>query len=818
MKIRQLLLLLFSALVLFPALTIGAWTYNQSSNTKFDEVREHHLLLAKNLSETLKRYYLDTKLIFEDISQNLINGTVTDSSFVLLQNPDFIDIIIIDTSTSNVVDRFSINNSRPPQVLDPGILKFARKWIHQESTSFSPVFATTNGTNLILLTKTYGNKIAIGRLKTDFFVNLGKSISFGEQGHAAIIDNQGNILAHPIESWIKTRKNIASFAPIEKILNKETGFQSYYSPELEAEMIAGFTHVDGPGWGVMIPRPVSELRKKSINTWKSYLIIIVASFAFAVILAVWISMRSTMPLLKLIAVNRNTDNPAGQKILPPPNNWAVPSEIKQLYFTHNEMIARLHAKNADTMRMAYSDMITGLPTREAFNKMVENEFDKMQANNGGYLLIFLDMDDFKLINDTMGHEAGDTVLSIVSRQITEAIAKHSGLDIVTSPLDENGNPIQKLNGRAVISRIGGDEFVALVPWSKDVKSIEGFLKSLSTTISSPYLMGDKEMVTSISMGASLFGRDGDNIRELTKKADIAMYWAKKSGKGNFCLFDKTVGERSPAEIQHDVATAIRNNEMILYYQPKINNSNGKATSVEAMVRWLHPEKGIIPPGKFIPVINHTGVADLLGEWVIRSACNQIKRWENAGIKISISVNIANHHLVSQNFLPSLLEIVDEVGVKPNSLEIEMTEETAMTAHKRAKKTIRALKENGFAVSLDDYGKGYSNLARLAALEIDVIKLDLSLISGITEDPRRAIIVASALDMARNLNCKTVAEGIETEEQANFISHMGCDFLQGFLFAKPMPVEELNIWMQEHSANNVSDISNGQSDARALATG
>ncbi len=626
MKIRQLLLLLFSALVLFPALTIGAWTYNQSNSAKFNEVREHHLLLAKNLRGTLEKYYLDTKLIFENISQNLVYDTVNDSSKNILETHNFIDIAIVDASTGNIINHISVNESRPTQITASDILKITEKWTKKEGTSFSPVITTTNGPNLILLTKKYGNKIAVGKLKTDYFISLGKSISFGQKGHAAIVDNQGNILAHPIESWVRTAKNIAKIAPVSKILNNETGIESFHYPEMRNEMIAGFAHVSGPGWGVMIPQPTSELSNKTINSWKPYLVIIVASFAFAMLLAIWISMRSTRPLLKLIAVNRNTGNPANHKILTPPDNWAVPSEIKQLYFTHNEMISRLHAKNADTMRMAYSDGITGLPTREAFNKIVENEFDNIQAKNGSYLLIFLDLDEFKLINDTMGHEAGDTALSIVSRKIGGAITRHTGLDIITSPLDKNGNPILKLNGSAVISRIGGDEFVALIPWSKNEKEVDDFLKSLSISISSPYLIGDKELATSVSIGASLYGRDGDSIRELTKKADIAMYWAKKSGKSRFCLFDKSVGEQSPAEIQHDVDAAIRNNEMILYYQPKINNSTGKANSVEAVVRWIHPEKGIIPPQKFIPVINNTKVGDLLGEWVIRSACIQIKRW------------------------------------------------------------------------------------------------------------------------------------------------------------------------------------------------
>ncbi|MCF6322086.1 MAG: bifunctional diguanylate cyclase/phosphodiesterase, partial [Rhizobiaceae bacterium] len=479
---------------------------------------------------------------------------------------------------------------------------------------------------------------------------------------------------------------------------------------------------------------------------------------------------------------------------------------------------RLHTKHADILRMAYSDLVTGLPTREAFNQLVQEEISGLKSTEKNYLLVFLDLDDFKAINDTMGHEVGDTVLAIVAKQVADAISNYTDLEVITCPLDDMGNPLKTLDGRAVISRIGGDEYVAFVPWDDGENGVNDFLQSINIAISSPFIVAEKELSIKSSIGASLLGRDGGNIRELTKKADIAMYWAKQSGKNCYRMYDSSVGDQTPAELQRDVANAIRNNEMTLYYQPKIDIAAGVANSVEAVVRWMHPEKGLISPGLFIPAIDDSETADLLGEWVIRSACNQIKKWNRAGRNISISVNIANHHLVSQNFLPNLLRIVDEVGIDPAYLEIEMTEETAMTAHKRAKSVIRALKENGFTVSLDDYGKGYSNLARLAALDIDVIKLDMSLISGITEDPRRAIIVASALDMARNLNCKTVAEGIETQEQATFISRLGCDYLQGYLFAKPMPIAEIDLWFLKRFSVNRPGIARQHKDNVVQLTG
>ena len=808
MKIRQLLLLLSAVLVLLPAISIGVWTHTQSVKDGFREVPERHLLLAKNISGALEKYYSNTKLVFGHISGNLARGLSSQDVHMDNVGKEFISISLVEGKSGKIINSDSYNQfqlATDPLYRDQGVLEIARRYAGRGSVTFSPVVADVDGTNVIVVAKWIGENIAIGKLKTDHIVNLGKSIAFGQRGHAAIVDDKGNVLSHPLDSWIKSRKNIAELAPVMKMLNGQSGIQQFYSPALDANIIAGFSSVKGPGWGVMVPQPVAELYASANQSSKSYLVIVIASFAVAMLLTIWVSMRSTRPLHKLIAANKNMDNPDKQKVLKLPKSWVVPSEIKQLYRTHNEMAARLHSKHADILRMAYSDLVTGLPTREAFIKLVENEFAKSRPHDDSYLLIFLDLDEFKLINDTLGHETGDTVLSIVSKQIADSITSYTHLDVITCPLDEFENPIKTLEGRAVISRIGGDEFVALIPWNRGVREVDNFLQSLNSSISSPYLLGDKEFSTSTSIGASMYGRDGRTIRELTKKADVAMYWAKKSGKNCYRLFDSTVSAKSPLELQQEVADAIINDEMKLFYQPKINAITGDADSVEAVVRWIHPQRGIVSPALFIPVIDNTEVADLLGEWVIRTACQQIKVWENAGKNITASVNIANRHLVSQNFVPDLLKIVEEENIRPECLEIEMTEETAMTNHKRAKFAIKALKENGFAVSLDDYGKGYSNLARLAALDIDVIKLDLSLINGITEDPRRAIIVASALDMARNLNCKTVVEGIETREQANFVSKMGCDYLQGFLFAKPMPVDELNIWLLKRAADKLTQL-------------
>ncbi len=799
MRIRKSLILLSSLLVMLPAITIGTWTYRQSINSQFDEVQERHLLIAKNLSIALERYYKDTKLIFDSLSKDLSRDIIQESSKSVLSEINFSDISLVDEKTGKIIHCLSPGEYKPQNFMSLKILKTAASIAQDGKTTFSNVIAAPDGTNVILVVRRYGSKLAIGKLKTDYFIKTMKSVSFGDKGHAAIIDAGGNLLAHPRDRWTVERKNISKLPVAKRMMNKETGTQIFHSPALKADVIAGFTFVNGPGWGVMIPQPVSELYEKSAEIWKKSMWVVVISTAVAILFAIWLSINSTRPLIQLISAKRKISKSSSKDILEIPTGFGIPYEIKELFTSHNQMISQMHARHADIMRMAYSDLVTGLPSREAFNQIVANEFENAKTGENEFLLIFIDLDDFKAVNDTMGHEAGDIVLSIVAKQLSDSITNYTGLDVIRQSVDDNGHLIQRLKGNALISRIGGDEFVALIPWTEGTQGVDEFLHSINLTIASPFTISDRELSIKTSIGSATYGIDGNRIDELTKKADIAMYQAKQSGKNCARPYDSSAGDQSLAEIQQEVASAIIAEEMVLYYQPKIDTRSGIADCVEALVRWEHPEKGIVSPGLFIPAIVNSDVADRMGEWVIRAACKQIKEWRSVGNHTKISINIANHHLVSEQFMPSLLRIVDEIGIDPQHLEIEMTEETAMKSHQRAKSVIRALKENGFSVSLDDYGKGYSNLARLADLEIDIIKLDMSLVSQIAEDPRRSIIVSSALEMARQLDCKTVAEGIETKEQAACLAQMGCDYLQGYLFAKPMPIAQLNIWFLKNLA-------------------
>ncbi len=801
LRIRYSLILLCSALALIPTLLFGVWAHNQAIESEFKEVRERNLLIAKNLSRALEQHHLDTIAVFESFAYNLANGSELQNVETTLANLDLGSIVVVEAATGRVVRCVAAEKTTPPEFIDQGMFELASSMASPDKTVLSPVTVDGNGTNVIYMVRAYGDTIAVGTLRTSYIVDIARSIAFGKQGHAVVVDQRGNVLAHPLPEWTVARKNISRVPAVQRMLKRETGIEQFYSPALEGDMIAGFTHVADAGWGVMVPQPISEVYANADESRRSAVVILGGGLFFALLLAAAFSIQLSRPIEALIRSYNEIRNTAERKPLTEPTGSFVPMEIAQLYRSYNSMVGNISKNQADIVRLAYSDQVTGLPSREAFAELAQAQLAQPpEPGQLGCAVLFIDLDDFKGVNDTMGHEIGDMVLKVQAGQIAAVIRERTGTDVLVSPIEEDGELVSALDGRSILSRVGGDEFMALVCGIADEQNLAELLEAINYRLSRAITIHDTQLSVGSSIGASLYGRDGTTLQDLTKKADIAMYWAKRAGKNCYRLFDSGQSNQTPSEIQAAVAQAIENDEMRLHYQPKVDAMTGEVHSVEALVRWISPHKGMIPPSQFIPVIDDTMIADQLGEWVLRNAAEQVRAWQGKGIDLPVSVNIASHHLVAEQFLPCVLDAIDRAGIGPQMIEIEITEETATNAHERALAVTRALKESGFAVSLDDYGRGYSNLTRLAALHVDTIKIDSTLTRMLGEDPRARIIVDSTIQMARGLNCAIVAEGVENATQAYILKDMGAELLQGYLFAKPMPPEDLEKWLTERAVS------------------
>lgn len=415
--------------------------------------------------------------------------------------------------------------------------------------------------------------------------------------------------------------------------------------------------------------------------------------------------------------------------------------------------------------MAYHDSLTGLYNRDYFYKQLEKDLNKKSINH--LAVLSFDLERFKLINESMGYRVGDRLLKTVAERLRNCIGS-----------------------QGVLARNGGDEFLISLS-NKKQDEIGEMAERILTCFSKPIQINDYELYTTPSIGISYFPHDGADSETLIKKADLAMEHAKRKGNNNYIFYFSNEMEQTHEmmEIEMDLRKALDHNELQLHYQPKVNLHTGKITGVEALIRWQHPEKGIISPASFIPLAEETGLIIPIGEWVLRTACAQNKAWQDAGISNMImSVNLS----VRQLYQPNLVEMVDkilrETELNPTFLEIEITENMLLDTD-QGLKSLKKLKNLGVQVSLDDFGTEYSSLYYLKEFPIDKLKIDQSFVRQCTDDNNDAIIVKTIIAMAHKMKLKVVAEGVELKEHLVFLQRNLCEEAQGYLFSKPLPPEE-----------------------------
>ncbi|MBI4242511.1 MAG: EAL domain-containing protein, partial [Planctomycetes bacterium] len=431
--------------------------------------------------------------------------------------------------------------------------------------------------------------------------------------------------------------------------------------------------------------------------------------------------------------------------------------------------------------LAYYDSLTGLPNRTFLKELFKKAIDYAQRYNLMVAILYLDLDDFKRINDTLGHNIGDKLLQAVSERLVDSVRRS---DIVASLTE----------GNTVVSRFGGDEFVILLYHIKKIYDAGTAASRILKEISKPFKINEHEVFTSASIGISLYPSSGENIDDLLKNVDTAMYNAKSKGKNNYQIYSPAMNAAALEvfNLERDLHRAIERQEFLLYYQPKLDTLRRKIVGMEALIRWKHTEKGMIVPTKFIPLAEDSGLIIPIGEWTLFTACMQTKSWQEAGFKITnISVNLSTRQFDQKN-LPSIISrVLSEAALSPQHLELEITESTVMRNPEEAISILHKLKNMGVQISIDDFGTGYSSLNYLRQLPIDSLKIDRSFVINVATNPGDANIVKGIIALAHSLKLNVIAEGVETEEQFDFLRNTECDEVQGYLFSKPLPAEEIS---------------------------
>jgi diguanylate cyclase (GGDEF)-like protein/PAS domain S-box-containing protein len=434
-----------------------------------------------------------------------------------------------------------------------------------------------------------------------------------------------------------------------------------------------------------------------------------------------------------------------------------------------DITERMQARD-EVHRLAYYDTLTGLPNRTLFRERLNRELMRAQREGNTLNVMFLDLDQFKGINDTLGHAAGDSLLQSIASRLRNCLR-----DVDT------------------VARFGGDEFVILLVGLDEDQDPSIFARRILDAIAQPVTIENKEFFTTASIGIAAYPTDGNDAETMMRKADIAMYEAKDHGRNTYQFFSVELNNRTleRLQIESSLRQALTRNELFLAYQPQLDLDSGEIVGIEALLRWLHPEKGLVAPEFFIPVAEKTGMIIPIGEFVLRTACIQAKAWQELGLPpIRIAVNVSPRQFRQHDFVDRVEDILRETGLQADLLELELTESTVMENVQSTIMTLTDLKIRGIRLAIDDFGTGHSSLVYLKHFPIDRIKIAQEFVRDIPKDPDNEAIIAAIIAMAESLNLKVIAEGVERKEQLSFLHNRRCKEMQGFYFARPMPPDRL----------------------------
>jgi diguanylate cyclase (GGDEF)-like protein/PAS domain S-box-containing protein len=425
---------------------------------------------------------------------------------------------------------------------------------------------------------------------------------------------------------------------------------------------------------------------------------------------------------------------------------------------------------------AYYDSLTGLPNRLLFRDRLVNSLAAARRNRCGVAVMYLDVDHFKLVNDGLGHSFGDLLLADISRRLFEA-----------------------LRASDTISRIGGDEFSILLPEVTSTEAVAGVARKILDSLTKPFRVDGHELFITASIGISCYPNDGDDAETLLRCADAAMYRSKELGRNQAQLFTASMNERYVRRLalEQQLHHAVERGELELWYQPIYDRARRRIVSLEALLRWRDPARGLVQPAEFISLAEETGMIIPIGEWVIRTACRQLREWHMQGLDdVRMAVNISAVQLQQRDLVDVVRIALEECSLAPHLLELEITESAAMQNFELTMKVLRELRALGVGVAVDDFGTGQSSLTYLKHFPIDTVKIDKEFMQDVTSDETAAAIVSYVINLAHTLGLKVIAEGVETEEQYTFLRHYACDQMQGYLFSRPLPAGEILAFLQQ----------------------
>lgn len=604
---------------------------------------------------------------------------------------------------------------------------------------------------------------------------LGKNW-IGENGVFFLTDDKGSILFHPVSEVI------GKILPVE-IFN-ELQSQSTFDAPLKRKYESASTLFFGRKLHGKLYL-VAQIPEKELLAASRRLGIILALITLgtvlvsAILLFVFLKYILVRPIQKL----SEAMGEIGRGNLNLQIDVHTEDEVGDLAKSFRDMSDSLLRSQDQIKHLAYHDHLTSLPNRLMFQEYLELSLARARRDNVILALLFIDLDDFKRINDTLGHQAGDELLRKVSDRLLDCLR---GEDLVARP-----EPSEESTDE--VARLGGDEFTVLLPSIKDSYGAAVVANRILKIFKDPYNIKHQEIFVTASVGITTYPHDASDAETLIKNADIAMYHAKTQGKNNYQYYEDSMNTAAFERLamENSLRKALDNNELLLYYQPQVDADTQIIVGLEALIRWQHPELGMVQPGQFISLAEETGLIVPIGEFVLNEACRQLKEWHDKGFTyISVSVNLSSLQFQREPIDFLIKNTLQKHDLAPQFLDVELTESCIMQDERNAGAVLEAIKQMGVNISLDDFGTGYSSLSYLRRFSIDTLKIDREFVMGICKEKEDAAIISAIIEMAHILNLTVIAEGVEEVDQLEMLREKKCDVIQGFLFSRPLPPNEV----------------------------
>ncbi len=529
---------------------------------------------------------------------------------------------------------------------------------------------------------------------------------------------------------------------------------------------------------LLVRLDLSGLYRGLVQAFFAVLVAGTAVMLFTFFILSWLQNSITHPLSRLATLMRAVSDGKDYSVR---SDDVGKDEIGYLADGFNQMLEKIDAHDYKLRKIAHYDNVTALPNRHYFNQCLEEAIANAAREKQHVGVLFVDLDNFKVVNDTLGHNVGDMLLKTVAERIASS-----------------------LRGSDCVCRIGGDEFAVILqelPGHGEAAVVAGkILNELSQVV----WVNDSEIYVGASIGISLFPDDAPDINALLRCADVAMYYAKSRGKNNFQLFQQDMEGKALKRLALESAMrkALEKKEFVLHYQPQVDLANGKVIAVEALIRWPRPDLGVVGPTDFIPVAEESGLIVPLGEWVLRTACRQAKDWLDDGVPLRVAVNLSSRQFNDERLVDNILAITREIGLPAHLLELELTESLLMDSKESSVNKLGELKRAGFMLSVDDFGTGYSSMSYLKRFPLHALKIDRSFIQDLPYNQDDVAITRAIISMAQSLGLEIVAEGVETPEQMQFLRESGCELSQGFFFGHAVPPEKIGPMMQHAMASGL----------------